>query len=83
VSDLNAAVDQATRDWTPELILISAGFDALAGDPLAGFTLEPEDYVGWVERWRGLGAPIASVLEGGYAPQRIAVAAASHLAALA
>jgi acetoin utilization deacetylase AcuC-like enzyme len=83
VADLNAAVAEATKDWVPELIIISAGFDALAGDPLAGFTLEPADYVSWVDRWRGLGVPMASVLEGGYVPQRVAAAAAAHLAALA
>ena len=50
------AVARATLGWLPELILISAGFDALAGDPLAGFTLEPEDYAGWIREWRALGA---------------------------
>jgi acetoin utilization deacetylase AcuC-like enzyme len=83
VADLAAAVDRAVEGWTPELILISAGFDALAGDPLAGFTLEPEDYGTWVAEWRRLGVPIATVLEGGYDPARIARAAACHLAALA
>ncbi len=83
VADLNAAVEQATDGWVPQLILISAGFDALAHDPLAGFPLEPEDYVSWVSHWRELGAPMASVLEGGYVPQRIADATVAHLAALA
>ena len=64
------------------MILLSAGFDALAGDPLAGFTLEPADYAAWVRDWRTLGAPIASVLEGGYVPHRIAAAAVAHLEAL-
>jgi acetoin utilization deacetylase AcuC-like enzyme len=82
VAALNDAVHRATRDWNPDLLLISAGFDAMAGDPLAGFTLEPEDYASWVTAWRGIGAPIASVLEGGYVPVRIARAAAAHLAAL-
>ncbi len=83
VADLNAAVERATDSWVPQLILISAGFDALASDPLAGFTLEPEDYASWVSRWRKLGAPMASVLEGGYVPQRVAEAMVAHLAALA
>ncbi len=83
VTDLDAAVDRATSGWPPELILISAGFDGMAGDPLAGFTLEPSDYATWVANWRALGSPIASVLEGGYLPHRIAEAAAAHLAALA
>jgi acetoin utilization deacetylase AcuC-like enzyme len=83
VEDLNAAVHRATEVWRPDLLIISAGFDALAGDPLAGFTLEPDDYAEWVEEWSALGAPIVSVLEGGYVPERIAAAAVSHLGPLA
>jgi acetoin utilization deacetylase AcuC-like enzyme len=82
VAALDDAVRTATADWRPELVLLSAGFDAMAGDPLAGFTLEPDDYADWVTRWRGLGAPIASVLEGGYVPARIAAAAQAHLEVL-
>lgn len=82
VSDLADAVERAIDGWTPELLLISAGFDAMAGDPLAGFTLEPEHYAAWTTAWRGMGCPITSVLEGGYIPQRIAGAAAAHIGAL-
>lgn len=82
VADLDAAVGAATRDWRPTLILISAGFDAMAGDPLAGFTLEPEDYAEWTRRWRAFGVPIASVLEGGYIPSRLAAGVSAHLAEL-
>jgi len=82
VADLDDAVRAATDGWRPDLLLISAGFDALAGDPLAGFTLEPEDYATWVTRWRKIGAPIASVLEGGYVPRRLQQAVAAHLLAL-
>ncbi|UCD23055.1 MAG: histone deacetylase, partial [Gemmatimonadota bacterium] len=63
VADLDAAVSAATDGWVPDLILISAGFDALSGDPLAGFTLEPEDYSHWVSSWLDMGVPIASLLE--------------------
>ncbi len=83
VADLNDGVSRAVDGWTPDLVLISAGFDALAGDPLAGFTLEPDDYAAWVTGWRSIGAPIASMLEGGYVPDRICKAAAAHVAALA
>ena len=83
VRDLGEAVAQATEGWRPELILVSAGFDALAGDPLAQFPLEPDDYAAWVQEWRTLGAPMASVLEGGYAPARVAQAAVAHVRALA
>jgi acetoin utilization deacetylase AcuC-like enzyme len=82
VGDLQAAVERAVDGWIPDLILLSAGFDALAGDPLGGFTLEPEDYATWVTSWKGIGAPIVSVLEGGYAPQRVAAAAVAHVYAL-
>jgi acetoin utilization deacetylase AcuC-like enzyme len=82
VRDLDAAVEQATDGWQPDLLIISAGFDAMAGDPLAGFTLEPEHYAIWTNRWRALGAPIASVLEGGYMPRRLAAAVAAHVGAL-
>ena len=82
VADLDAAVRQATAGWQPDLILISAGFDAMAGDPLAGFTLEPEDYATWVRGWKQLGVPMGAVLEGGYAPDRIRVAAGEMVRAL-
>jgi acetoin utilization deacetylase AcuC-like enzyme len=83
VKDLDDAVGRACDGWLPDLILISAGFDAMAGDPLAGFTLEPDDYATWIRSWRRLGVPIASVLEGGYAPERIKAAAVRHVEALA
>ena len=82
VADLDDAVRAATDGWRPDLVLLSAGFDALAGDPLAGFTLEPEDYGTWIARWREIGAPFASVLEGGYVPQRLTAGVVAHLLAL-
>jgi acetoin utilization deacetylase AcuC-like enzyme len=82
------AVDAATTGWTPELVLISAGFDSLRGDPLGGFTLELEHVTqltqAMVERataW--CGGRVVSALEGGYAPQRVGAACVAHLKALA
>ena len=83
VADLNAAVGRATDGWQPNLILISAGFDAMAGDPLAGFTLEPDTYANWVSEWRKMDVPIGAVLEGGYVPERIRLAAGETVRALA
>jgi acetoin utilization deacetylase AcuC-like enzyme len=84
---LLAAIDAATDGWTPDLVLISAGFDSLAGDPLGGFTLEPEDLaavtralVARAERW--CGGRVVSALEGGYAPPRLAAGVVAHLEAL-
>ena len=52
--------------FKPDLILVSAGFDAYSGDPLVQMTLEQEDFAkfgGWL---RKIGIPTAAVLEGGY-----------------
>jgi len=81
------AVDAATAGWQPELVLISAGFDSLAGDPLGAFTLEVEDFVAMtrdmVARAEGwCGGRLVSALEGGYAPDRVAAAAVAHLKAM-
>ncbi len=66
--DFLAGVDAALRGWQPDLLLISAGFDSLAGDPLGEFTLEPEDITDWTEALRErMGTrPVVAVLEGGY-----------------
>jgi len=82
VAALDDAIGRATRDWRPELVLISAGFDAMAGDPLAGFTLEAEDYAAWVRHLATLGAPMAAVLEGGYRADRNAEATTALIEAL-
>ena len=52
--------------FKPELILVSAGFDAYARDPLAQGTLEAEDYHWLGQSIRHLGIPAFSLLEGGY-----------------
>src|SRR3954466_740052 len=85
VGDLWSAIVAATTDWSPQLVLISAGFDAMSGDPLGGFTLEPEHYTDLTQRIRERlpKVPIVGLLEGGYVPARIAEGAIAHLNALA
>jgi acetoin utilization deacetylase AcuC-like enzyme len=62
---LSAALD-GLRKFQPDLVAVSAGFDAYLGDPLAQGTLEAEDFH-WLGRsLRDLGVPNFSVLEGGY-----------------
>lgn len=87
VSALLGAIDSATREFTPDLVMISAGFDSLAGDPLGGFTLELDDVdrlarelVSRAEQW--CGGRVVSALEGGYAPERLGVACVRHMRAL-
>jgi acetoin utilization deacetylase AcuC-like enzyme len=84
VEDLWRAVREATGGWTPDLVIISAGFDSMAGDPLGGFTLEPEHYADWTRRLRGLAGapPLVGLLEGGYIPSRLADGVEAHLSAL-
>ncbi|MEX2295592.1 MAG: histone deacetylase [Gemmatimonadota bacterium] len=82
------ALQEAERSFTPDFILISAGFDALAGDPLGGLLLEPEDFhafarsvMGWAGR--GCAGRVLALLEGGYEPVRTGMAAVGTLTALA
>ena len=87
MNTLRRGIDAATRGFNPDMVLISAGFDSLAGDPLGGFTLEPDDMATLtrelVERARAYcGGRLVSVLEGGYAPDRLAEGCIAHLAAL-
>ncbi len=54
--------------FRPELVLVSAGFDAYAGDPITSMTLEGSDFAE-LGRWlRQAGLPAAAILEGGYSP---------------
>jgi acetoin utilization deacetylase AcuC-like enzyme len=62
---LSAAVRRMTS-FHPELVGVSAGFDAYARDPLAEETLEVEDFRWLGRELRATGVPIFSVLEGGY-----------------
>ena len=73
--------------FAPELVLVSAGFDAHRADPLAGLELEESDF-GWVTS-RLLEAAqhhakgrLVSILEGGYDLKALAGSAAAHVQAL-
>ena len=54
------------KKFKPDMVAVSAGFDAYAKDPLAQETLEAEDYHWLGASIRKLGIPAFSVLEGGY-----------------
>ena len=62
---LQRALDELKKA-KPDLIGVSAGFDAYARDPLAQETLEAEDYHWLGESLRKVGLPVFSLLEGGY-----------------
>jgi acetoin utilization deacetylase AcuC-like enzyme len=52
--------------FEPDLILVSAGFDAYARDPLLQLTLEPEDFATFGRWLNEIDIPVAVALEGGY-----------------
>lgn len=87
VDALRQAIDRATTSWTPDIVLVSAGFDSLRGDPLGGFTLENE-HVDQLTRTLVDGSAawcsgrLVSVLEGGYAPDALGEACVVHMNAL-
>lgn len=62
---LTSAFEQL-QAFKPELVAVSAGFDAYARDPLAQETLEAEDFHWLGQAFRRMGVPVFSLLEGGY-----------------
>ncbi len=75
------------RAYRPELILISAGYDAHREDPLGGCLLETATYAELTHRMRKLaeeaGAPMGAVLEGGYDLTALAESVVATMEALA
>ena len=59
-------LEPAVRSFDPELLLVSAGFDAHEADPLAGMELSVDGYRELSRRCAALAPRIAAVLEGGY-----------------
>lgn len=75
------------EQFRPQLLLISAGFDAHMRDPLADLMLETEDFV-WLTRElravadRHASGRLVSMLEGGYDLEALRECSAAHVAAL-
>jgi len=86
VDALLASLEQAA-EFAPDMVFISAGFDAALNDPIGGFTLEPEHFARLthevVERTRAsAGGKVVSLLEGGYNPAELGRCVTAHLTAL-
>ncbi len=79
-----AAFDEAVVPWVnerdPDILLISAGFDAHRNDPLAGMRLSSGAFGEFTRKL--LGRPILSVLEGGYDLEGLAGGVVAHVKAL-
>lgn len=75
------------RDWQPELLMISAGFDAHTRDPLCQLDLQDDDFA-WVTKellsvaHECSADRVVSVLEGGYDLQALAASVALHVGEL-
>ena len=73
----------AAARFRPDLVLISAGFDSRAGDPLGSFTLSDEDFADLTRAVMGInGGRAVSVLEGGYDLDGLASSSSAHVATL-
>ena len=87
VEALDAAMEEAAA-FAPDLLIVSAGFDAAASDPLGGFTLETSHFE-WLTRRlveltaSSTGGRTVSALEGGYDTAALGRNVVGHLRALA
>ncbi len=86
LSLLEHEVLPAATTFAPQLVLISAGFDAHAADPLAGCRLQAESFAKIARQMRDAaaawGAPLGAILEGGYEPRALAACVQATLSAL-
>ena len=83
-----AALEDISSKFKPDLILISAGFDGHLSDPLGQLRLEDPDFVsmtGSIKQWADqvCGGRIVSCLEGGYNLETLGETVKEHVAALA
>ena len=83
-----AAVTRAFEVADPGLVIVSAGYDCLAGDPLGGLLLEPSDIHGMTREVVDLAAGsargrVVALLEGGYVPARAGAGVVATMRALA
>lgn len=68
VREVRRALDQLVA-FQPDLLLVSAGFDAYVGDPITEMSLEPEDFAAFGRWLRETDIPSGAILEGGYSEQ--------------
>jgi acetoin utilization deacetylase AcuC-like enzyme len=73
------AVEQTVRRFEPDLLLVSAGFDAHVDDPLADLDLTAPTFQELARRCRTMAPRIAAVLEGGYNLRTLPVLVAAAL----
>ncbi len=87
LSVLERELKPAAEEFRPQLILLSAGFDSRAGDPLGMFRCTDEDFAELTRFCCALarehaGGRVVSILEGGYDLDGLGAAAAAHVRGL-
>ena len=73
----------AAREFAPDLVLISAGYDAHRDDPIGDCLLDAGSFQEMTKHLVGLGVPVGAVLEGGYDLQSLATSVAATMETLA
>jgi acetoin utilization deacetylase AcuC-like enzyme len=79
LSAFDERVGPAVQAFAPELLLVSAGFDAHVDDPLAGMRVTADGFRELAARCAGLAPRVAAVLEGGYDPRTLPTLVAAAL----
>ncbi len=86
LSVLEHVILPAASEFAPQLVLVSAGFDAHRDDPLGGCLLDASSFAQMACHVRDMaasaGAPVGAVLEGGYDPPALAESVVATIAAL-
>jgi acetoin utilization deacetylase AcuC-like enzyme len=83
-----AALDDISSSFSPDLIIISAGFDSHVGDPLGQLMLKDQDFVAMtraVKQWAASSCQgrLVSCLEGGYNLETLGETVRAHVQELA
>jgi acetoin utilization deacetylase AcuC-like enzyme len=86
-SGFSATILPALERFQPELVLVSAGFDAHRQDPLGGLNLDEDDFIWVTERLLNVaqkfsGGRLVSALEGGYDLEALMSSVAAHVRTL-
>jgi histone deacetylase 6 len=82
LNEFRNTVTQIGTNFKPDMIIVSAGFDAAKGDPLGGCNVTPKGYYEMVRILKSLSPRVAMVLEGGYNLDAISRSAGACVEAL-
>jgi acetoin utilization deacetylase AcuC-like enzyme len=79
-----SAIEEIADNYTPDLVIVSAGFDAHKGDPLGQLLLGDEDFVQMtrvVKQWadEACAGRVISCMEGGYNLETLGETARAHV----